>query len=233
MIILDVGDSVVAVLGEAASTQPDYYTSFIDTDDVPGNSKGVMTGVSEVTIVAAPITGKRMVDLITIYNCDAIDHIVTVMVANGANRYPLDYKTLIPKESLQVGKQKPSSHIDGADGTSSTLIRTNKTHTDSPVTLLDSDCVGYTVFTNTGAASEVIMGLPAGFDGGRVSAIITAAYDFTFVANGTETIRYLEYISKAGGSIKSAIIGHCLQLDWSGTQWVASVTGPYWNLETS
>lgn len=116
MITLNVGDSLVALLNEAATTEPDYYCSYIDTDDVPSNSKGAMTGVTEKTIVGGPIAGKRMVDLATIYNKDSINHTVTVMVANGTDRYPLDYKLLIPKESLQIGKQKPSSHLDGVSG---------------------------------------------------------------------------------------------------------------------
>ena len=111
--------------------------------------------------------------------------------------------------------------------------RVNKTHAVSPVTMVAADCSGFNVFTNTGATAEVIMNLPAGADGYRVPAIITAAYDYTFVADGTETIRYLSTVSKAGGSIKSASIGDELQLDWNGTQWVTSVLGTSWQLETS
>jgi hypothetical protein len=36
-----------------------------------------------------------------------------------------------------------------------------------------------------------------------------------------------------GGFIQSAIVGNQVQLDWSGTQWVASIMGDDWNLETS
>lgn len=113
------------------------------------------------------------------------------------------------------------------------FTRVNYTHAVSPVTMTGADCSGFNVITNTGATAEVVMNLPAGADGLRVPAIITAAYDFTFVANGSETIRYLSTVSKAGGSIKSASIGDELQLDWNGTQWVASVNGLSWQLETS
>ena len=114
------------------------------------------------------------------------------------------------------------------------FARVNHTHAVSPVTLTAADCSGFNVATNTGATAEVVMNLPAGAGGLRVNAIITAAYDYTFVANGTETIRYLSTVSKAGGSIKSASIGDELQLDWNGTQWVASVNGlSSWWLETS
>lgn len=112
------------------------------------------------------------------------------------------------------------------------FARVNHTHAVSPVTMVAADCSGFNVATNTGATAEVIMHLPAGADGLRLPAIITAAYNYTFVANGTETIRYLSTVSKTGGSIKSASIGDELQLDWNGTQWVASVVG-IWQLETS
>ena len=116
----------------------------------------------------------------------------------------------------------------------SSLSRLNKTHADTPYTVTAGNCSGSVVFTNTGATAEVVMNLHAGADGYRVNAIITAAYDFTFRANGTETIRYLSTVSIAGGSIKSASIGDELQLDWNGTQWVASVLGlSSWWLETS
>jgi hypothetical protein len=83
-----------------------------------------------------------------------------------------------------------------ANDTAAVLARVN--HTTSPVTMTGADCSGFNVFTNTGATSEVVMNLPAGANGYRVSVIITAAYDFTFVANGTETIRCLSTVSKAG-----------------------------------
>lgn len=119
-------------------------------------------------------------------------------------------------------------------GSSASLSRLNKTHADSPYTVTAANCNGLVVLTNTGATASLTMLLPAGADGLRVPAIVTAAYDFIFVANGTEMIRYLSTVSKAGGSIKSASIGDELVLDWNGTQWVANVNGlSSWWLETS
>jgi hypothetical protein len=115
----------------------------------------------------------------------------------------------------------------------SKLIRANKTQLDSPVTMVDVDCNGFKVFTNTDAVSETIMLLPNGVDGYRVNAIITSNSGFTFKANGTETIRYLSTVSKPGGSITSLSTGDQIQLDWSGTQWLTSVLGTSWQLEIS
>ena len=115
----------------------------------------------------------------------------------------------------------------------SRLIRANKTQVDSPVEMISNDCNGFKVFTNTDAVSETVMLLPTGVDGYRVNAIITSNAGFTFKANGTETIRYLDTVSKPGGNITSSSIGDQLQLDWSGTQWLTSVLGSSWQLEVS
>ena len=104
---------------------------------------------------------------------------------------------------------------------------------DSPVSLVASDCTGFKIFTNNGATSEIVMLLPPGADGYRVNALIASDAGMVFTAYGTETIRYLNSISIPGGSIISTGIGDELQLDWSGTQWVANVLGTSWQLETS
>lgn len=106
------------------------------------------------------------------------------------------------------------------DPVSIDTVRVN--YTTTPNTLTADDCTGFKVFTNTGASTSITVNLPAGADGLKLSAMVTAAYDFIFVTNGTETIRYKNTTSKAGGSIKSANIGDILTLSWSGTQWLAS-----------
>ena len=111
--------------------------------------------------------------------------------------------------------------------------RVNKTQANSPVTLVAGDCDGFKTYTNTGSGAEVQFNLPAGADGLIINAIITAAQYATFLANGTETIRYFSTTSKAGGKIKSNVIGSQLRLEWSGTQWIAIVVGSGWLLETS
>jgi len=110
--------------------------------------------------------------------------------------------------------------------------RVNSTQAVSPVTLTVGQCAGFNTFTNTGASGAVTLLLPAGFDNAKLKMIVTAAQDFIATANGTETIRYIGNISIAGGSIKAAVIGYILTLEWSGTQWIAETQG-LWSLETS
>lgn len=105
------------------------------------------------------------------------------------------------------------------------LSRTNYTQAVSPVTLTAAQCGGFTAFTNTGASGACTLNLPAGADGLRFKMMVTAAQDFIAKANGTETIRFIGDVSKAGGSIKSAVIGTVIELEWSGTQWIATSNG--------
>jgi hypothetical protein len=127
-------------------------------------------------------------------------------------------------------------NLDNESGYTAKVLyfdRLNFTDLDSPVTLTSSDCLGLNTFTNTGATAEVVMLLPNGQDGNRINFIVTSEYNFTITAQSTETIRYMSTESILGGFIQSAIVGNQVQLDWSGTQWVASIMGDDWNLETS
>ena len=106
MITLNNGDSLIAKLeGVVTANQPTYYVSFLDTLDVPGNSKGVLNSTSEVTIVSTPATDvKRLVSLGTIFNKDTTNVTVLLQVANGLDRTTLLRKTLLPNTKLEFGK---------------------------------------------------------------------------------------------------------------------------------
>jgi hypothetical protein len=110
--------------------------------------------------------------------------------------------------------------------------RVNHTQGDSPVTLTNSDCLGFNTFTNTGASGEVILNLPIGVDGLNVEGIVTAAQSLTFSPNGSDAIRYQGTVGKAGGKITSNIVGNQLYLEWTGSFWEANLNGA-WQLETS
>lgn len=96
-------------------------------------------------------------------------------------------------------------------------------------TLTNSNCSN--LFTNTGSESEVILTLPSGEDGLRVTALVTENYLFSLKASSNDTIRYLGMESILGGKITCDTVDHMVQLDWSGTAWVASVVGSQWQLE--
>lgn len=159
---------------------------------------------------------------------------ISLTVGNPAGNETLTLAQVAATASV-LGGIKVGTGLTISDGVVNvdTFNRINYTHAVSPVAMVADDCSGFNVLTNTGATAQLLMNLPAGADGHRINAIITAAYDFSFVANGSETIRYLGTVSKSGGSIKSASVGDELQLDWNGTQWVASVMGSSWQLETS
>jgi hypothetical protein len=112
-----------------------------------------------------------------------------------------------------------------------TLDRTNYIQTDSPVTLEDSQMYGGITITNTGSTDEVVLNLPAGQDGFKISGIVTANYNLTFKATNNETIRYLGTQSISNGKITASTIDHQIELNWNGTAWVASLNGNDWYLE--
>jgi hypothetical protein len=212
--------------GEAIETQVDLDTAAIDVVEA---AIGALSAGSGVT-VSADDTTAGVLDGKLLAGAG-----ISLTVGNPAGNETLTIAQVAATGSV-LGGIKVGDGLAIASGVlSSDAVpsRANYTHASSPVTMTAADCRGFKTFTNTGATAVLLMNLPAGADGLKLQAIVTAAYDFSFVANGTETIRYLDTVSKAGGSIKSAEIGHALTLEWNGTQWVASITGSYWNLEVS
>jgi hypothetical protein len=110
--------------------------------------------------------------------------------------------------------------------------RVNKTQADSPYTVTNKNLTGLVVFTNTGATGETIFNLPAGADGYKVRADVTAAQYLRLDANGTETIRYLATQTAVGGYIRSNVVGNVVELDWSGTEWVVVNMGGAWTYDS-
>ncbi len=110
--------------------------------------------------------------------------------------------------------------------------RTNYTQAVSPVALSVAQLAGFCTFTNTGASGDTTLELTAGFDNAKAKMIITTAQNYYFKDNGTETIRFISDVSIAGGRIGSAVIGTVIELEWSGTQWIATSNGLP-SLETS
>ena len=111
MIVLTTSDSIIAKLvGAITANQPTYVVSHIDSaDDLPDISQGDLNGTSEVTIVAAPGSGYRIVDLGTIFNADTATATVIVQVANGANRRTIHYELLAVNGVGYFGRQGSSS----------------------------------------------------------------------------------------------------------------------------
>ena len=108
MIILDTSRSLVAVLAAAKTTNDmDFVSSYADHDAsfVSGVSDGTTNGTTEVELVAAPGSGKRMVKGLNIYNTDTAACTITIRIKNGAT-----YRT-ITKVTLAAGETL--TYIDG------------------------------------------------------------------------------------------------------------------------
>ena len=110
--------------------------------------------------------------------------------------------------------------------------RVNKTEAASPYSVTTADLNGLTVFTNTGATGETAFNQPAGADGLRGRAIVTAAQYLKLVANGSEKFRFLGTQSAAGGYVRSNVVGNVIEFDWSGTEWVITGIGGAWTYDS-
>ena len=99
---LGTSDSIVIVLsGSPATTQPTYICSYADTTgDTTLSSHGSTNSTTEVTMITAPSTGTRQVDVIGVFNEDTASVTVTVSIANGGTRTKVGTWT-IPSGSSQ------------------------------------------------------------------------------------------------------------------------------------
>ncbi|MBW2635994.1 MAG: hypothetical protein JRC86_00460 [Deltaproteobacteria bacterium] len=105
--------------------------------------------------------------------------------------------------------------------------RINKTEADNPYVLVADDLQGVTTITNTGAAAETLLAVPAGSDGDIFGPIlITAAQYVRITCDGSEKIRYGSIQSVAGGYIRANAVGVLFGGRWSGTEWVVDTLFP-------
>jgi hypothetical protein len=78
--------------------QPSFCCNFIDTDDTPGQTTGLLNGTTAVTIVSPPTSGQRMVKLGIIFNSDK--NVVTPIVELVSNTTV----EIVPRNVLAVNK---------------------------------------------------------------------------------------------------------------------------------
>ena len=110
-VTLQTGDSIVIKLsGTVATTQPVAIASYLDIPSTTSGGGPVSTNnTTEVTVVAAPSSGTRIVDSIRLTNMDSATIIATIQVANGGNRYTIGKFTLAAAETRDILAQKTSS----------------------------------------------------------------------------------------------------------------------------
>uniref|UniRef100_A0A6H1Z6W1 Uncharacterized protein n=1 Tax=viral metagenome TaxID=1070528 RepID=A0A6H1Z6W1_9ZZZZ len=80
-------------------------------------------------------------------------------------------------------------------------------------------------------AGETIITLPAGASGYGFTGVVTVAQYLQFLANGTETFRFLATQSAAGGYIRSNVVGNTVEIEWSGSEWVITGLGGAWTYD--
>lgn len=102
MITITTTHTLQAVLaGAVSANQPHYWVDYIDTaDDAVGQANGLLNSASDVTIVAAPSSGDRLIRQIHIYNADTAAVTVTVKTDAGGTERNLIKMTLTAAQTL-------------------------------------------------------------------------------------------------------------------------------------
>lgn len=100
--------TIKAVLGESATTQPVFVTTWGDstaTDVTPGGSDGALNSTTDVTIVSAPgASTQRIVKDISIYNGDSISHTLTIKYDNNGTQRILWTGTVTSGSSFYLSR---------------------------------------------------------------------------------------------------------------------------------
>lgn len=91
-----------------------------------------------------------------------------------------------------------------------------------------NDLRGNTVITNSGAAGEVILSLPAGSAGYQFECEVVASQYLRIKANGTETIILGGDVSAAGGYVRTNVPTRRASGKWNGVRWVITEMVGYW-----
>lgn len=115
MIILDsILKSLVAVLaGAITANNPIFTVAYADTDGTAfteASADGVLNGITEVELVAAPAAShRRIIRSLTIYNNDTVAATVSVSLKNGASVRVIRKKVLAAGDSLILGIEEFSA----------------------------------------------------------------------------------------------------------------------------
>jgi hypothetical protein len=89
IVTLDPGESLTAVLGGAiTTTNPTYTVRYRDTGKSPdevSQPTGSLNGTTAVTLVADPLTRRRHVESVQVYNADTVDATATVTFVGSSS----------------------------------------------------------------------------------------------------------------------------------------------------
>ena len=106
MILLDTNTKLEIVLGGTPTTQLDWLAVYIDTtDDTPKHNDGTTNSTTDVDLVTAPASDKRLVRYLNIHNNDNATQSVTVKIDDGVNERVLVSKSLDTGDTLIYDSQ--------------------------------------------------------------------------------------------------------------------------------
>ena len=206
--------SLELIMGEAMTTTnpmavTDWAAISTTAAPVPATTTVSANGVAAVTLVAAPVSGQRKINNLSIYNVDTVSHVVTVRYNDNTTLYT------IVKETLAIGDTLHFTDTEGWFTTDNSGGRNN-----APATgrfLLSSLKSSGTSYTTGAATNTIFVRLQAGGGAGggctSVASAVAAAgggsaggyaeKTFTVAPNTTYT-----YAIGAGGTGSSGAAGN-------------------------
>lgn len=106
MIVLNAtSDTLEALLAATATTQPDYFATFVTTTSTaytPAESHGALNSASAVTVVSTPGASEiRQIKFISIFNRDNVEHTITVRINDGSGTRVLYTGRVLPNGMIQ------------------------------------------------------------------------------------------------------------------------------------
>lgn len=151
----------------------------------------------------------------------------TVVVTEVINKTVVVEETAIVVdriiEVVSVGIQGPPGAGGGGGGSGETFA---KLTTSTTLTSANTN----TRYTNEGAASLVVVTLPAAAEGLKFTFLVTASAGFTIDAAGSNTIRIGTGVTSAGGTYTSTKVGSSIVIYGTDTAgWVASSALGIWS----
>lgn len=187
MIILNVTtDKIQIDLDESATTQLPCFACFRDrtnTTFAPNRTAINTNNTAAVDLVSSPAAStQRIVDFISVYNVDNINHAVTVVFNDNGTLYTIRKVTLAPQEALEYAEGQGWRVIASSGAIKHSINQgANASSTGFTTVVLGSDQTNNNAVANT---IQDVTGLSASFTAGKMYWFKFVIY-FTSAATAT------------------------------------------------
>jgi hypothetical protein len=208
------------LLNKIPNNEDDSYTNIAEVEAAASGYTDLDTRLDLYDVNTAEVVAARDGESSLLAKEQAQDaSILAVTAANGSlissgDTTPgfLDGKAITSGVNTVA---KTSGYVVTASDLRSIQLTKNNAGGDESLTLLSNVSL-----TNTGASAEVECTLPAGVEGYSKPFRVTEEQYLKVTADGTETFRYGNQQSAAGGYIRSNVVGTCWTIEFLNGEWL-------------